>query len=275
MNNFLTKLISLTINSLSYFSPSLAAKFAVFLFSKPRHAKLNEEAVRYLKTAKQEDIIYKDFAIKTYHWKGKKETILLAHGWDSNSFRWKDLIELLKQEDYNIISIDAPAHGASGNKIFNAPLYSECLNVTANTFKPHTIIGHSIGGTATVIAQENHHLPSIEKIVLLGAPSNLAISVGNYVKMMRYNSKVSKAMNLYYLKHFNHLPEYYCVENFFKNIQAKGLIVHDKKDRIISFKEALDIKRHYKNSELIKTIGFGHRLKSNKVYQHILDFLKA
>ena len=275
MNSYLPKLISLIINFLSYFSSSYAAKLAVLIFSKPRNAKLNGAAEQYLKTAKQKDVIYKDFTIKTYHWEGCKNTVLLVHGWDSNSFRWKDLIELLKQEDYNIITLDAPAHGASGSKIFNAPLYSECINIIVKAFKINTIIGHSIGGTASVIAQENHHLPFIKKIVLLGAPSNLAISVGNYVKMMNYNTKVAKAMNLYYLKHFNHLPEYYCVENFFKNIQAKGLVIHDKKDRIISFKEALDIKRHYKNSELIKTIGFGHGLKSDKVYQHILAFLKA
>lgn len=275
MDKYLPKLISLGINLLSYLLPAFAAKLAVLLFSIPRDAKLDEEGVQYLSFAKQKDIIYNDFTIKTYHWKGNKDTVLLVHGWDSNSFRWKDLIELLKQDDYNIISIDAPAHGASGNKIFNAPLYSECLNEVITEFKPQTIIGHSVGGTASAIALKNHDLTSIEKLVLLGAPSNLAISVGNYVKMMNYNNRVSKAINQYYLKHFNHLPEYYCVENFYKNIQPKGLIIHDRKDNIISYKEALDIHRVYKNSELIKTIGLGHRLKSDKVYQHILDFLKA
>lgn len=275
MSTYLPKLISLGINLLSYMSPRYAAKLAVLLFSTPRAADLTDEGIHYLKTAKQKDLTYNDFSVRTYHWNGSKDTVLLVHGWDSNSFRWKDLIELLKQENYNIISIDAPAHGASGSKIFNAPLYSECISVAVKTFKPQLVIGHSIGATACIIAQENHKLPSIEKIVLLGAPSNLAISVGNYVNMMGYNGKVSNAINQHYLKHFNHLPEYYCVENFFHNIQAKGLIIHDKKDRIISYKEALDIKRQYKNSELIKTIGLGHRLKSDIVYHHILDFLKT
>ncbi|MEW4923062.1 alpha/beta hydrolase [Algibacter sp. 2305UL17-15] len=275
MNDNLTKFVGASINFISYISPAYAAKLAVRLFSTPRDAKLDEEAISYLKDANQEDITYNGFKIKTYHWKGSKETILLVHGWDSNSFRWKDLIELLKQKDYNVMSIDGPAHGASGNKIFNAPLYSECLKVVISKFKPNIIIGHSVGGTACAIALENHELPSVEKIVLLGAPSNLAISVGNYVNMMKYNSRVVKAIDAYYLKHFNHLPEHYCVENFYSNIQIKGLIIHDKKDKIISYKEALDIHRAYKNSTLIKTIGSGHRLKSNKVYQHILDFLNA
>lgn len=275
MSENLTKFVGPSINFISYFSSSYAAKLAVSLFSKPRNAKLNEEAVGYLSHAKQEDLTYEGFTIKTYTWKGSKSTILLVHGWDSNSYRWNDLIELLKKEKHTIITLDAPAHGASGNNIFNAPLYSECLKIVIDEYKPDTVIGHSVGGTSCVIAQENHNLPSIKKMILLGAPSNLAISVGNYVKMMNYNNSVAKAIDAYYLKYFNHLPEFYCANNFFNNIKAKGLIIHDKKDTVISFREALDIKRAYKNSELIKTIGFGHRLKSDKVYQHILDFLKA
>ncbi|NJX14737.1 alpha/beta fold hydrolase [Tamlana crocina] len=273
MNNI--KIVGFLINLLSYLSPSLSAKIAVKLFSTPRKAALTHEGSSYLKTAKQQNLSFNDFEIQTYQWEGHGKTVLLVHGWDSNSFRWKDLIELLKQDGYNIISIDAPAHGASGNNIFNAPLYSECINIAIKTFKPEIVIGHSIGGTATAIALKNHNAPSVEQIVLLGAPSNLAISVGNYVNMMDYNQRVEKAINQYYLKHFNQLPEFYNVENFFSNITPEGLIIHDKKDRIISFKEALDIHRAYKNSKLIKTKGLGHRLKSETVYQHILDFLNA
>ena len=52
-------------------------------------------------------------------------------------------------------------------------------------------------------------------------------------------------------------------------------IIHDKKDRIISYKDALHISKHYKNSKLIKTVGFGHGLKNEQVYKHILEFLNA
>lgn len=275
MSKNLVKLIGFSINLLSYISPSRAAKLAVLIFSKPRNAKLNEKAIQYLKGSKQEDLKHKDFNIRTYQWHGNKETILLVHGWDSNSYRWKDLIEILKQGHYNIVSVDAPAHGNTGSKIFNALLYSECINEVVLKFKPKTIIGHSVGATASAIAFKNYKMSSIDKIVLLGAPSNLGISVANYVNIMGYNNKVSKAINQYYLKYFNHLPKHYCVENYFTNIQAQGLIIHDKKDKIISFKEALDIKRANKDFELIKTIGLGHRLKSNKIYNHILDFIKA
>lgn len=269
------KIIGFFINLLSYFTPQYAAKLAVKLFSTPRKGQLNEEESNYLKFAIHEPIFYNNIPIMTYRWSGKKDTILLVHGWDSNSFRWKDLIELLKLEDYNIISIDAPAHGKSGSKIFNALLYSECIHAVIKRFKIDIIIGHSIGGTASAISLHKYNIIAVKKLIALGAPSNLVGLVNHYIKMMGYNKKVSEAINQYYLKHFDHLPDYFNVENFSKNIHAKGLIIHDKKDKIISFKDALEIKRHYKDAKLVKTVGLGHRLKSDIVYQHILNFLNA
>ncbi|OBQ55970.1 alpha/beta hydrolase [Tamlana sp. s12] len=275
MSKITPQLIGKTINALSYFQPKLAAKFAVKLFSTPQKGKITEDQRAFLNTAVHDTVNYKDIQIKTYLWGGSKDTVLLVHGWESNAFRWKDLIALLKAEDYNILAIDAPAHGDSSNKIFNAPMYSECISEVVKTYKPNVIIGHSIGATASIIAQENHNLPSVEKNVLLGAPSNLAISVKNYADFMGLNKKVRKAIDAYYLKYFKHLPSYYCAENFYKNNETQGIIIHDKKDKIISYREALDIKRHYKNAELIKTQGLGHRLKSDAVCQHILEFLKV
>ncbi|WP_445738079.1 alpha/beta hydrolase [Mariniflexile sp.] len=274
MNQKLIKTIGKLINFTSYLFPHYAAKMAVKIFSTPRKGKLNDEEKNYLRSAIQETIIYEDVSIKTYLWSGTKDTILLVHGWESNAFRWKDLIEILKSEHYNIMAIDAPAHGDSGSKIFNAVLYSECIYAVIKQFDPSVVIGHSIGGTASALAINNHTLAT-EKLILLGAPSNFDEVIDNYVKIMGYNKKVIKAINNYYLKHFGYFPEFYTVENFSKNIHAKGLIIHDKKDRIISYKDALHISKYYKNSKLIKTVGLGHGLKNETVYNHILEFLNA
>ena len=255
MSKIIPQILGKTINSLGLIQPKLAAKYAVKLFSTPQKGKITEDQTAFLNTAIKDSVTYNDITIQTYLWGGSKDTILLVHGWESNTFRWKDLIELLQQEDYNIVAIDAPAHGNSSNKIFNAPLYSECIHEVVKTYKPKIIIGHSIGATASIIAQENHDLPSVEKNVLLGAPSNLAISVKNYANFMGLNNRVRKAIDAYYLKHFNHLPSHYCAENFYKNNHTAGIIIHDKQDKIISYREAVDIIKHYNNAELIKTRG--------------------
>ncbi|CAH8283900.1 alpha/beta hydrolase family protein [Mariniflexile fucanivorans] len=274
MNKYLIKTIGGFINLISYVSPTYSAQIAVYLFSKPKKGKITEVESPFLNTATQESVFYKNIPIATYHWKGSKETVLLIHGWESNAFRWKDLIELLQAQNYNIIAIDAPAHGKSGNKIFNVFLYSECINAVTSHYKIDSIVGHSVGATASAISLHKYH-SSIKKLVSLGAPSNFTGIINNYILMMGYNKRVTDAMNTYYLNHFDHEPDYFSAKNFLKGIQAKGLIIHDKKDRIISYRDALDISKHYKDSKLIRTVGFGHGLKNEQVYNHILEFLNA
>src|SRR6056300_562050 len=96
MEKFLIKFFGNLINSIAFFCPAYAGQIAVKLFSTPRKGKLEPEQKNYLKSASQNTLHYKDLNIKTYHWKGTKETILLVHGWESNSARWKELIALLK-----------------------------------------------------------------------------------------------------------------------------------------------------------------------------------
>ncbi|AUP80409.1 alpha/beta fold hydrolase [Flavivirga eckloniae] len=275
MNKNLIKIIGYYINLLSYFSPNYAAKLAIKLFSTPQKGRIQDEQVQYLNTAIQEDIVYENISIKTYCWKGKKDTVLLAHGWESNSYRWKDLIELLKSLDYTVIAIDAPGHGNSSGKLFNALLYSECIHTVAKKFNANTIIGHSVGGTSTIFSQYKKQLESVEKIITLGAPSDFVDIFDRYETMMGYNKKVSKGMSQYVLKKYNHLPEYYSAANFSKEIDAKILVVHDKKDRIIPFTDGLKFKKNYEKVEFIATKGFGHGLKNDAVHNFVIDFLNA
>jgi len=273
MGNFIIKTIGGAINLTSYLSSKFAASIAIKLFSTPQKGKIIPKEANYLKTAIQDHVTFENKAIKTYHWKGTNDTILLAHGWESNSYRWKDLITLLQNKNYNIIALDAPAHGASEGKLFNALRYAECINLVAQKFQAKTIIGHSVGGMATIFFQHKYQSKSVKKLILLGAPADFVGVFSRYEKMMGYNKRVSKALRNYVLKHFNHLPEYFSPAEFSKDIDAKGLVIHDKKDRIIPYKDGLKFKQNYANAKFISTKGFGHGLKSEVIYNHILDFL--
>src|SRR5690606_33580028 len=167
MNKYLPQIIGSSINAISHMSTPFAVHLAFQLFSRPQR-KAKKMNVEFLNTSIQKELYFQDIRIMTYQWVGKKETILLVHGWESNTSRWKKLIERLKALDYNIIALDAPAHGHSGGKLFNAVLYSECIHTVAKETHPSIIIGHSVGGIATVISQHKYNFPSVKKLVLLG-----------------------------------------------------------------------------------------------------------
>ena len=275
MRKLLFKSVGGSLNVLSYVAPMYASKKAIKLLSTPRKGKLQDSEIPILQSAYYEELDYNGVSIATYRWIGKNTTVLLAHGWESNTARWDRLIRQLKQENHNIVALDAPAHGKSEGREFNAILYSEFIFKVAKKHKPEVVIGHSVGGMACVFGQSKYKLPSIKKMVLLGVPAHFEGLYKRYVKLMGYNTKIAEGMNNLILHRFGHKPDYFSVANFSENLGVKGLIIHDCFDTIIPYEEALLLHQYFKNSELITTSNLGHSLNSPTVNENIINFIKS
>jgi pimeloyl-ACP methyl ester carboxylesterase len=274
MSSILVKLVGKSLNGLSYFSKTLAANAALQLFSIPRKGQISEIQARFLATAKNQILEYNSQQIMTYYWQGARKTILLAHGWESNAGRWKQLIKHLKKHNYTIVALDAPAHGNSGSNRFNALLYSEFIHVVSQKFQPNIIIGHSVGGMASVFFQNKYQIKHLEKLVLLGSPCDFKDILKRYTDMLGYNHKISKRLNSIIKARFGDSPDNFSTAKYIENINCKGLIIHDEDDAIIPFNDALKIKSNFKDSILISTKGLGHSLNNKKVAQHIIEFIE-
>lgn len=275
MKTLLFAIIGAYLNTISYISKTYAANSAIHLFSKPRKGKVTQEQDDFLGTAFQEELKFENQPIMTYRWLGKKETILLVHGWESNSARWKNLILELKKKDFNVVALDAPAHGYSGGKLFNALLYSEFIHVAAKRFKPQVVIGHSVGGMATVFSQNKYQLSHIQKLILIGAPSEFTGVLNRYTDMMGYNQRIIKEIKAVVLERFGAEPNSFSTAKYLENISLKGLIIHDEVDPIIPYGDAIQIKNSFKDSTLVSTKGLGHSLNNETVANFIYDFLEA
>lgn len=275
MKKFIVKLVGGYINLLSYASKPYAANKALNLFMQPRAGNINEEQHDFLDTAYQEELSYEDYPIMTYRWLGKKQTILLVHGWESNAARWKKLIGTLKKKGFYVIALDAPAHGRSGSKVFNAILYAEFINVVAQRFSPDIIIGHSVGGMASALFQHKYRFAKLKKIILLGAPSEFKDIMKRYTDMLSYNQRVISELEHTIVERFGSSADTFSTARFLSSIESEGLIIHDKNDPIIPYNDALRIKDSFKNSRLITTKGLGHSLNHASVAEHIYAFIDA
>ena len=275
MKTLLFTIIGTYLNTISYISKTYAANSAIHLFSKPRKGKVTQEQDDFLGTAFQEELKFENYPIMTYRWLGKKDTILLVHGWESNAARWKNLVLTLKQKGHNVVALDAPAHGYSGSKIFNAILYSEFINKVSKHFQPKIIIGHSVGGMATVFCQNKYQLQSVQKLILIGVPSEFTGLLKRYTDMFGYNQRIINQINAVVIERFGAEPTTFSTAKYLENMNSKGLIIHDEEDMIIPYSDALQIKNSFKNSILITTKGLGHSLNNETVASYIYDFIKA
>ncbi|MEC4003880.1 alpha/beta hydrolase [Flavobacterium sp. SUN052] len=271
----LAKSIGAYINILSYVAPQNAYALAYQFFSEPRKGKLNPYKLpKTLFNAQQKSYSLNEHQFQTYTWNGNDDIILLIHGWESNSSRWKKLIVRLKKTGKTIIAIDGPAHGLSNGKEFNVPIYAQFINQIVQEFNPKTIIGHSIGGNAIAYFQ-HHYNHNFEKMILIGAPSDFKVILNNYIKMLSLNNRVHNSLKEYIKKRFNLTIEDFSASKFLSNATIPGIIAHDIQDNVVLYEEGKKIAKSWTNAQFISTNGLGHSMHDEYLYQSIVSFIEA
>lgn len=244
------------------------------LFSQPRIGRLKkEELPKVLRHAETEIFHHNEHHFQTYVWKGNETKILLVHGWESNAARWKKTLPHLQKSGSTIIAIDAPAHGQSSGKEFNVPLYAEFINKAVEKYQPEIIIGHSIGGAACVYHQYLFPNTSINKMVILGAPSDLKTLIDNYISMLSLNRRMLPLLESKFINRFNFKLEDFSGQKFASEITISGFIAHDTSDKIVAFAEGKKIAQGWKNSQFIETSGLGHGMHDDDLYDKVIEFL--
>ena len=270
----LAKSIGFYINALSFVAPKKAIQKAYAVFSTPRKGKIQIDAIpEVLKSAEAVAFDFKGKTIQTYIWKGNETVLFLIHGWESNSARWKKALPYLLKSGYTIIAIDAPAHGLSSGRDFNAHKYTEFIDHVAKMYPPTILIGHSIGGKACLHYQTIHKNSSVEKMVVLGTPSDFKVIFENYVTLLGLNSKVNIGLVNYYKENFNLSNKEIEGLLFSNEPNLKGLIAHDIEDVVVAFAEAKKNAKAWKEAVFIETKGLGHSMNDEALFEKISSFI--
>ncbi|MDQ7916042.1 alpha/beta hydrolase [Mesonia sp. MT50] len=269
---YLPRIIGMQFNSQHLIQPKKVALKAFDLFCAPRKGKVKPEQEAFLDKAKDEVILFQEKKIQTYRWPGNNKKILLVHGWESNTHRWEDFIKKLQKENYDVFAFDAPAHGYSEGRLINVPLYANAIQEVVNHISPAMIIGHSIGAMSTIYHQHQFK-NDVEKLILLGPPSELSAIMSDYQKLLQLKPRVMKTLEEHFYKELGYKFEDFSIAKFAKKVKKPGLIIHDQYDKIAPIAASKAIHKEWKNSELIITEGGGHSLNNEQVYQHMLSFI--
>jgi predicted alpha/beta hydrolase family esterase len=275
-NFILPKIIGFYINILSFVYPKKSLELAYQFFSNPRLGKLSADNLPdILKEASLAVIEYDHHYFQTYTWLGNENKILLVHGWESNASRWEKLIPYLQKTGCTIIAIDAPAHGLSSGTEFDIPTYAAFINMASKIHKPKYIIGHSIGGSACTYYQYHYKSDDLEKMILLGSPSEFKVLLHNYMKLLSLNTMVYQGL-IKFIKHrFSIDIEEFSGAKFLRNTSIQGIIAHDINDSVVAFEEGQKMAKSWKKAAFIETENLGHSMHDDELYQKILEFIAS
>jgi pimeloyl-ACP methyl ester carboxylesterase len=267
--------LRLYFNALAMMRPVQAGKKAFAIFCTPRKGKLSDKDNEFLASATREYVAIKNIKIQVYEWAGEGKTVLLAHGWESNTARWRRFIIALRKEKYHIIALDAPAHGGTlGTNRFTADLYGDAIYTVAKKHEVNAIIAHSVGGFATGYCVSTYTLPSIEKVIFLATPCNLVEILGNFQNVLQLSTRTMRGLYTHFERSVGKSVPDFSIEKLLKNHPIQTLIVHDTQDAIVAYQNAELLHKNIPNSKLITTDGLGHSINTMTVVKYVMDFLQ-
>ncbi|RYE89637.1 MAG: alpha/beta fold hydrolase, partial [Oxalobacteraceae bacterium] len=197
--------------------------------------------------------------VATYTWgdPAQQPLVLLAHGWSSFGLRFTPWVRALRQAGYAVATFDQLAHGRSSGRRATLPSFAETLYQVAHHYGPlHAVVGHSLGGAATMLALSRGM--AAERVVLV-APAADPMAAAD-----RFGSAVGLAPSLR-----THLFDEF--ERRFRmrvaGMQAHvnvpylarpALVVHDIEDREVPWSEGERYARYWPQARLLSTTGLGH-----------------
>jgi len=231
-----------------------------------------------------------------------EDTILILHGWNSNSDRWQEVAQPISESGFRVLVPDLPGFGKSAplEDAWNTNQYIDWLEELIKEFKLKNfyLLGHSFGGAlASKLAVK--HAQEVQKLFLASAAC----------VRKRTNKKKSFAMLAKFVKLFSFVPfydffrkaiykfiirksDYTYVEGMLKQtylnvvsedlsfhlpfIKVPTVIIWGQKDTSTPIEDAHFINKQIKNSKLIIIPDAGHDLNrkqpeilANKVIENI------
>ncbi len=209
-----------------------------------------------------------------YHWPGEGPSILLLHGWESNSSRWRPLIKKLRKKGLDIYALDAPAHCNSTGDEFTPVKFAEAADYIIKEKEIKILLGHSAGGFAALYYMSA--IPNKIKAVIAMAPTYSMTDVFTGMQnILGLSSASMQALRSRFIAVYDVIPEEFNSANFVKDLSLPSLLIHDEHDLTLDIEGSDKISKVWRNCKYKRTSGFGHRLRNSEVDNLIINFIMS
>lgn len=246
-----------------------------------------------------------------------KVAIGIIHGLGEHSSRYDDFAEYFCKKGYGVYSIDLRGHGKSEGKRGHVNNFKKLIDDSEEMFinirkenlnVPMVMFGHSLGGCIALnylcenqskeidlaiisspwlktVLEPPKFIIYIQKILVVLFPSFTLNNRLDPYHLSKNTNKVKKYIkdplvhNRISLKMFSEVNMAIDkIENESEKINIPVLLLHGKKDNIISFKGTKKISKKINNSKLILYEGLYHEphndLEKNEILDNYTSFIK-
>jgi pimeloyl-ACP methyl ester carboxylesterase len=257
--------------------PDLAASLAESLFLTPPRPRDAAAAALDLIDARSSMLQHKGRHIAMWRW-GSREApaVLLAHGWGGHAAQLRAFVFPLVSAGWRVIAYDQPAHGVSEGRLTGLPDFADVLaEVAWHHGDVQAVIGHSLGATAAALAHAQKKA-DLRKIVLISPPSDLVGYSRRFARWHWIPEPVRDAMQAAIEERYGLPWSELELGSLAPRLGARALVIHDRGDKVVPWKQGEQLARHWQGARLISTDGLGHRriLADDAVAQAAVDFIR-
>ena len=256
--------------------PEFSASLAERLFLTPPRARDAAATALDLIDAHSSVLEHKGRHIAMWRWGSRNDpAVLLAHGWGGNAAQMRAFVFPLLSAGLRVIAYDQPAHGVSEGRLTGLPDFADVLaEVAWHHGGVHAVIGHSLGGTAAALAHALNKT-DVRNIVLVSPPSDLVGYSRRFARWHWIPEAVRDSMQAAIEERYGLRWSELELPRLAARLNARALVIHDRGDRVVPWKQGEQFAHHWRGAQLISTQGLGHRriLADEAVTQAAADFI--
>lgn len=216
--------------------------------------------------------------IATYVWgdPSSQPYALLAHGWSSFGLRFLPWVARLRALGFAVVTFDQPGHGRSSGKLCTLPEFTATIRAVGQHYGDAALaIGHSLGGAAVTLAQDERW--RARKLILVAPAVDMAAAAGRFFRFVRLGEHLREPFYGWLHRRTGvHIDELR-VERKLPMLGQPALIVHDLDDEDVPWSEGERYAQFWPGARLFTTEGLGHRrvLDAPEVIDAALDFVRG
>lgn len=238
-------------------APGAAVRRAAALFCTPHPAGHARPALP--QGAQRFDIRACGHRLAGYRW-GDPATqpyVLFSHGWASSGVRIAGWVPALREAGFAVVAFDHVAHGASPGTRATLPVFTDALMSVGERFGPaYAVIGHSLGGAATMLALARGL--RAERAILIAPAADPSAAAHRFARAIGLGRALCERMMAGFHARLGIAFDEQRAERNVPAIGRPALIVHDLADPVVPWEEGERYARHWPGARLLSTHGLGH-----------------
>jgi len=266
-------------------APDLAARAAERLFlTAPRHRRPAWEA-EALASAGRLRIPHGSSFLPAWEWvppaagADRAPTVVLVHGWEGRGSQLAPFVDPLLARGLRVLAFDAPGHGDAPTRLASVVEHARAIVsvselVRGRGGKVHGVIGHSVGGAASVLA--TRFGLEAARFALIAPPISPERFAEGFAKVLELPPAVSAGMIARVERRYGVRMNELDVRGYAANLDAL-LVVHDAGDKVVPHADGASIAAAARHGQLVTTEGLGHHriLRAPAVVDAIVPFVAA